>query len=267
MSVNEETSDSSSTPGKAVIFSTGLLLITYLVISSATLSYSGTGTTGIGLGNRDNGIYAIDNVAESLFGSVGEHILAAVVIIAVMATIPSTMMPVTRGMLAMSVQGALPKPFRRIHPRYKTPGVQTWLSLVIATIVAVTVSLTSAALFERLATVPGAFYAIYYLLTAVTCARWYYRRTTGPKQMLSHVILPLVGGLVIFAALAYIVYDLILHPDFLVFGIDGYLVFIPALLRAGAAWMLYHRWREPRFFKLKIRPDDPADVHNLHPTV
>ena len=43
VSVNEETSDPEKTPGRAAIISTLLLLVTYAMVSVATVAFAGTG--------------------------------------------------------------------------------------------------------------------------------------------------------------------------------------------------------------------------------
>src|SRR5580698_9741367 len=54
VSVNEETQDSQTTPGRAAVISTLILLATYALVVMATQSYAGIGTTGIGLQNSAN---------------------------------------------------------------------------------------------------------------------------------------------------------------------------------------------------------------------
>jgi hypothetical protein len=51
VSVNEETKDSQTTPGRAAVLSTLVLLATYALVILATQSYAGIGTKGIGLEN------------------------------------------------------------------------------------------------------------------------------------------------------------------------------------------------------------------------
>ena len=54
VAVNEEADDPATTPGKAAVLSTVLLLVTYVLVAVATVAFAGTGTEGIGLGNPDN---------------------------------------------------------------------------------------------------------------------------------------------------------------------------------------------------------------------
>ena len=65
LALNEETKDSASTPGRAAVAATVILLATYLLTTVAAVSYAGVGTTGIGLGNEDN--------ADDVFSVIGDR--------------------------------------------------------------------------------------------------------------------------------------------------------------------------------------------------
>src|SRR5437764_7224998 len=54
VSVNEETENSTVTPGRAAVISTVLLLAIYLVVTVAAQAYAGLGDKGLGLTNPDN---------------------------------------------------------------------------------------------------------------------------------------------------------------------------------------------------------------------
>ncbi|MBE7190535.1 APC family permease, partial [Jatrophihabitans endophyticus] len=68
VSVNEETKDPTKTPGRAAVLSTGLLLVTYLLVTIATVSYAGVGDKGIGLANPDTSDDVFSAMAPSVFG-------------------------------------------------------------------------------------------------------------------------------------------------------------------------------------------------------
>ncbi len=265
MSANEETSDSASTPGKAVVGSTSLLLLGYLAIAVATIAYSGTGTSGIGLGNAENGARAVDNVATGVFGPVGSRVLAVIIVVSICASIPATLLPVTRGMLAMSIQGAIGKNFRRINPRFHTPGFNTWVAFALAASICVVLSLISSEVLEQMTLSLGIFFSFYYTLTSFSCAKWFWGRTRGVGELMTLIVLPMIGGLILCFAFFYTIIDIAVSPpDISVFGIDVVLVITFVLLLGGAVWMLIQRRREPEFFKLKLTPQHPAHAHNLH---
>ena len=69
VSVNEETSDPQTTPGRAAVLSTLILLATYALIVLATQSYAGIGTHGIGLQNANNSTDVLSVLGSSIFGT------------------------------------------------------------------------------------------------------------------------------------------------------------------------------------------------------
>ena len=71
VSVNEETSDPTRTPGRAAIISTLLLLVTYAIVSVATVAFAGVGSVGIGLGNAANASDVFQALGSSVFGGSG----------------------------------------------------------------------------------------------------------------------------------------------------------------------------------------------------
>ena len=71
VAVNEETKDPAKTPGRAAILSTLILLVTYVIVILAAQSFAGVGTTGIGLGNRNNTGDVISVLGSAVFGGSG----------------------------------------------------------------------------------------------------------------------------------------------------------------------------------------------------
>ncbi|HXR43959.1 MAG TPA: APC family permease, partial [Pseudolysinimonas sp.] len=128
VSINEETSNPEKTPGRAAVISTLLLLVTYAVVTVASISFAGVGTHGIGLGNQNNADDVFSAIAPALFGnSVIGHILqlllAASILTSASASTQTTILPTARTSLSMAVYKAIPARFARIHPKFLTP---TW---------------------------------------------------------------------------------------------------------------------------------------------
>ncbi|HTT86856.1 MAG TPA: APC family permease, partial [Acidimicrobiales bacterium] len=69
VSVNEETADTHRVPGLAAILSTVILLVTYVVVILAALSFAGLGTSGIGLGNPAHVSDVLSVLGGAVFGS------------------------------------------------------------------------------------------------------------------------------------------------------------------------------------------------------
>ena len=122
VNLTEETTNSESTPGKAAIVSTVVLLVTYLAVAYAVVAFAGT-------------TFLADNAGEeeSIFALLGEQVLGGwdwVLLLAVstsaLASTQTTIIPASRTGLSMARRAALPRRLAHIHPRFRTPDVSTW---------------------------------------------------------------------------------------------------------------------------------------------
>ena len=130
VSVNEETKDSQTTPGRAAVLSTVVLLATYALVVLSTQSYAGIGTKGIGLENPNNTGDVLSVLGSSVFGTSGfanvlSHLLVFMVLTSAAASTQTTILPTARTTLSMAVYKAIPSTFARIHKRFLTPTVST----------------------------------------------------------------------------------------------------------------------------------------------
>ena len=130
VSVNEETKDSTRTPGRAAVLSTVILLATYALVIMASQSYAGIGTTGIGLGNPANPVTCINVLGASVFGTSGigsfmTNLLLLMVLSSAAASTQTTILPTARTTLSMAAYKAIPSAFGRVHKRFLTPTVST----------------------------------------------------------------------------------------------------------------------------------------------
>ena len=215
VSVNEETKDRDKTPGRAAIISTVLLLITYVIVTLAAQSFAGVGDKGIGLANPDNSgdiLSVVGNAAfgTSGFGSVMGKLLILLVLTSAAASTQTTILPTARTSLSMAAFKAIPKRFAHIHKKYLTPTQSTiWMGAISAALYVVMNYIQSdGGLIVDAVTAIGMMIAFYYGLTGFACA-WYYRKelTGSVGQFLVRGLIPLLGGLMLFGALALTVYQ------------------------------------------------------------
>jgi amino acid transporter len=194
VTVNEETEDSETVPGKAAVVSTLILLGIYVVVSAAAIAFGGVDRLA---GDQSGDVLGL--LAGSVFGS---HLLGKVVIIAVLtsaaASTQTTILPTSRTALSMARAKAAPAPLANVHPRYLTPDVATWVmgGLSIVWYVGLTI-VSQNILFDSIAAL-GLMIAFYYGLTGFACA-WYYRRTlfTSVRRFLMVGLAPFAGGAVL----------------------------------------------------------------------
>jgi hypothetical protein len=97
-SINEETDEPGRIPGSAGVYSTFLLLGTYILVVVAVQAFAGIGTHGIGLGNPAHINDVLSTLGSSIFGSstVGSilsHLLLFMVLTSAAATTQTTILP------------------------------------------------------------------------------------------------------------------------------------------------------------------------------
>jgi amino acid transporter len=194
VTVNEETEDADTVPGKAAVLSTLILVGIYVVVSAAAIAFGGVDRLA---GDQSGDVLGL--LAGDVFGS---GTLGKVVIIAVLtsaaASTQTTILPTSRTALSMARAKAAPEALGRVHPRYLTPHVATWIMGALSIVWYVGLTIVSQnILFDSIAAL-GLMIAFYYGLTGFACA-WYYRRTllTGVRRFLLVGVAPFTGGAVL----------------------------------------------------------------------
>ena len=260
---NEESDDPGRTPGRAAVISTILLLVTYALVTVATIAFAGVGTDGIGLGNAANSKDVFAAIGPSLFGHsfvghLGLLLLAASILTSASASTQTTILPTARTTLSMGVYQALPDSFARVHRRYLTPSVSTITMGVVSAVFYVLLTVISRNLLTAVIGSVGLMIAFYYGLTGFACV-WFYRKTltSSPRDLVMRGIGPLLGGVVL--AVVF-VYGLIRYakPDWLIddagnavtiFGYGAVAVVGIGALVLGVILMAVWRLMSPNFFK------------------
>jgi len=257
LAVGEETKDSSSTPGRAAVLATVVLMGTYVLVAIAVQAYSGFGETGLGLGNTDNH----DDVLTVLGRPVGGAILAGLLVLTValsaLSSTQSTVLPTARGTLAMAVYKAVPERFARVHPKYLTPSFGTMVMGASALAFYLTLALLSRNTLEDSISSLGLAVAFYYAITAFACA-WYFRRTLrgSLRNLVLRFAFPVLGGIAMIWAFAQSAVDMI-APDYgqtVIGGIGGVFVIGIGMLVLGVPLMIACVVTRPAFFRGRTLP-------------
>ena len=169
VNLNEETTDSSSTPGRAAIVSTFILLVTYLGTAIAVLMLVGPSFLA-DRADEEEMVFAL--IAPEALGGLAWIVLLAVAISAIAST-QTTIIPASRTALSMARRTAIPAYFGRISSKHRTPAVSTWWVAIIAIVWYVVVRMISEnALFDSLSAL-SLLIAFYYALTGFACAIYY----------------------------------------------------------------------------------------------
>ena len=119
VTVNEETEDSGSAPGRAALVSTVVLVLIFVVVAVATTAFAGPKL----LANNSSDVFA--PIGHRVLGSGLDKLLIIAVLTSASASTQTTILPTARTALSMARSKAIPTRFGAIHPRYLSPSVGT----------------------------------------------------------------------------------------------------------------------------------------------
>jgi amino acid transporter len=253
LTVNEESKGSEKTPGRAAILTVMSILLTYLIVATATQMYAGTGTDGLGLGNEDISDNVFGALAEPVMGSPWNLFLFLAVLASSAASLITTFLPTSRTMLGMATYKALPPRFATIHPRYLSPSYATVVAGVAAALFYSVLTFLSENVLTDTIYSLGIMICFYYGLTAFACI-WFFRNELfdSASSFVFKLLFPLLGGLGLFGVLAVTLKDSA-SPDYgsgaSVFGVGLVLILGLGLILLGLVLMFAWRAVEPAFFR------------------
>jgi amino acid transporter len=268
VSINEETANPETVPGRAAVLSTVVLLVTYLLVIVSTESFAGLGAKGVGLGNPANQNDVLSGLGTAVFGTssfgnVLSHLLLLMVLSSAAASTQTTILPTARTTLSMAVYKAIPAKFGTVSRKHLTPAVSTIAMGGLSIILYVVMNYISAGtIIADSVSALGVMIAFYYGLTGFTCA-WYYRTTLRDSQrnLWLRGILPMTGGLMLYGAMAFSFYHywnptnsytswtLPFSPHWHIGGV--FLIDLGALL-LGVVLMLVYSGIRPRYFRGEV---------------
>jgi amino acid transporter len=264
VNLSEETTDGDSTPGRAAVWSTVVLLVTYLSVAVAVVAFAGTEYL---TENADDEEFLFADIADQVMGGWGWVVLLSVATSAVAST-QTTIIPASRTAFSMARRHALPPALRGIHPRFRTPDVSTWLVAGIAIAWYVGIYQVSAnALFDSL-TALSLLIAFYYALTGIACAVYHRKHLTeSVKNLLLIGVGPLIGSGLLLWLLVLAIGDMA-DPENSYsgqswLGVGPPLVIGVGILLVGVAFMLFWRVRDGRYWQERPGLPDPDVVHGL----
>ena len=257
LTVNEESKDKETVPGKAAILTILSILLTYLIVGVAMQMYAGLGEEGLGLANPD--------VADNVFGQLAEPVLGNFDIFLFLAVLASsaaslitTFFPTSRTMLGMSAYGAFPKKFSEMHPEHKTPGFAIVFAGVSAGVFYGVLTLVSERVLLDTIYSLGIMICFYYGLTAFACIYFFRNQLfTSGSNFIFKFLFPLLGGLGLFFVLAITLRDSY-SPDYgsgaEIGGVGLVLILGLGLILVGLLFMMIQRSREPAYFRGETLP-------------
>lgn len=203
VNLSEESKDSDTAPGRAGMWSTIILVVTYLGVGIVTIAVAGVDFVGE---------YDDD---DALFGALGDLVLGPLSFILLLSIITSgiastqtTILPASRVSLSMATAGAFPKAFARVDTRRGTPAFGTWFIGGVAIVWYVLASaISDNFLFDSISAL-SLLIAFYYALTGLACViYWRHRLLTSMKAFLFIGVGPLIGA----AALGWLLVESVIQ--------------------------------------------------------
>ena len=250
VNLTEETTNSRTAPGWAAVLSTVVLLLTYLGVATAVVSFAGPGWLARNAGEEE-AVFAL--LSSRALGGWDWVVLLAVATSAVAST-QTTILPASRTALSMARRAAVPRRFASISAAHRTPDVSTWWVAGVGVAWYVGVGLVSEnALYDSI-TGLSLLIALYYALTGLACAVFFRRRLLrSTRDFLLLGVGPVLGAVMLGWLLVLSVRDLSdagnSYTGQAWLGVGPPLVIGVGVLAAGVGLMLFWRHRDATFWR------------------
>jgi amino acid transporter len=243
LSVNEETENPETAPGRAAILSTFLLLGLYVFVAASALAFAGPAL----LSANKADIFA--PIGQTVLGAWLGKLLILAVLTSASAATQTTILPAARTALSMAAAGAIPARFGEINPRFQSPGFATLAMGAVSIVWYVGLTLVSKNVLDDSLLALGLPIAFYYALTGFACAI-YYRRdiATGVRNFMLMGVIPVTGALMMVFLFIKSCFTLAHSGSSTFFGIGAPAVIGVGSLLAGLPLMMMARVNAPGFF-------------------
>lgn len=260
LNLSEETTDSRSTPGRAAITSTFVLLVTYVGTAIAVVMLVGPDYLSQRAGEEE---LVLADLSLTVLGGWKWIVLVAVATSAIAST-QTTIIPASRCALSMARSGAIPAYFGRISPRRRTPNVSTWWVAIIAIAWYVGLRLLSVNAFSDSLTALSLMIAFYYCLTGLACVIFYRKLLLkSVRGFLFIGVGPFLGAVLLgwlFIVAIISMADASATGDSEVLGMSETLFIGIVLFVVGIIFMIASRFGGSRFWSIKPSVVNPALV-------
>lgn len=246
VAINEETKDPATTPGKAAVISTVLLLGIYVLISVASQAYAGPDAL---VENADDVLFVVGN---EVLGSTFGKLLVLTVLTSAAACTQTTILPTARTTLSMASHRAIHNSFARIHPTFLTPTTSTIAMGIASVVFYVGLVLVSGNVLADSILALGLFIAFYYGLTGAACV-WQFRRdlTKSVNDFVVKGLLPAIGTTILAACFIKSAKDMFAedYGDTSFHGVGGVFILGVGGLVVGVGLMAICEIVAPTYFR------------------
>jgi amino acid transporter len=254
VTVNEECEDANTTPGKAGIISTVILLAIYVVVTIGAQAAKGPGFL------TDNAGDALGAVGDVVLGSTVNKLLILAVMSSAMASTQTTILPAARSMLSMGSHKAAPPVMADINRKHLTPAKATWffgfVSCAWYLLLVVIGGEAQNPYYASIAAV-GLMIAFYYGLTGIVCVVYYRKYLLHSWRNFVYVgVLPGLGGVILALIFVKSLIDNFQDKETYgeLLGAGSVFTIGVALLLLGVPLMFWCQFKYPEFFSIKRDP-------------
>lgn len=259
VSVNEETENPSEAPGRAALVSTVVLVLIYLLVTTAAQAFGGLHNL---TSNPDD---VFSPLGKGVFGSGLDKFLTLAILFSASSSTQTTILPTARTTLSMGRAGAIPRQFGEVHPRFLSPGFSTiWMGTVSSILFGV-MMLTSENLIADAFTSLAITIAFYYGFSGYACVIYYRKQLfQTPRKFVTLCLVPLAGALFLTWIIIKAVHDYSKpHSGYAkpFHGIGSPIAIALLTIVLGLIGMAIQRFTMPEFFKRKreIAPEHVLD--------
>jgi amino acid transporter len=248
VSINEETEDSGTAPGRAAIVSTIVLVGIFLLVAVATIGFTGPDV----LSANSADIFA--PIGTDVLGAGLDKLLILAVLTSAAAATQTTVLPTARTVLSMAHAGALPRRFSEVNKRFMSPGFATLAMGVVSIAWYLGLTAISQNVLSDSILALGLGIAFYYALTGFACVTYFRRELfTSVNRFVLTGALPALGALAMAALFVKSCFSLA-KPDSgstTLLGVGGPLVIGLGALALGGVLMVLAQLALPGFFTRK----------------
>jgi len=194
--LNEETEKPEVNPGKAALWSVGILGVYYTLL---VVTLQGAAPLAAIGEHQDS---ALIFIAHQLVGSPWDKVMALAIVLSILGTTQAFLVGAARISFAMARDKLLPQVLGEISPRYRTPAKATvifGITMIVATWAYVFLSSVAGA-FDTVVSVVGIMFALFYAVTGFTTT-WAFRAkvTSGLSNLISLGLVPMAGAVTLLA--------------------------------------------------------------------
>lgn len=267
LAMSEETPGTAEQAGRSGMIAICITVVTYVVFAMAALAFAGINEEDpTALTNPDN----IDDVfttlaAESL--TTGGAVVAAFIVgISAFSATMSTVMPTSRGLLAMATYKALPGRFASVSAATQTPKFATWAVGLSSLAIYAVLTLVSESIVQDSVYSVGIAVMTYYTVVALSSVVYFWPTAfRSVRTALGQVILPAIGAVVMVSAGIREAYNMT-DPDYgsggSVAGVGTVFIVGVLTLLLGVPLMVAWRTRAPAFFRRETLPRERSSLED-----